>query len=273
MKNKDKVSELCGKLYDIAKAEPERRFHSLYDKIRRMDVLEHAWKSVMKNGGSPGIDGITISELKKNGIEPLLTEIQSELKTRTYKPSPLKRVYIPKANGKKRPLSIPTVKDRITQTAIKIIIEPIFETQFEPNSFGFRPDKSAHDAVDEIVKYLNYGCEHVIDADISACFDNIDKHKLMEQVAKRISDGAMLHIIRQFLDAGIMDDNEIHTQDKGTPQGSPLSPLLANIYLDQLDKKWKSSGLQNRYGEDAHLIRYADDCAPRRKWKGKHHAV
>ena len=259
MKDRDKVSELCGKLYDIAKTEPERRFHSMYDKIQRMDVLEHAWKSVMKNGGSPGIDGITISELKKNGIEPLLTEIQSELKTRTYKPSPLKRVYIPKANGKKRPLSIPTVKDRITQTAIKIIIEPIFETQFEPNSFGFRPDRSAHDAVDEIVKYLNFGCEHVIDADISACFDNIDKHKLMEQVAKRISDGAMLHIIRQFLDAGIMEDSEIHTQDKGTPQGSPLSPLLANIYLDQLDKKWKSSGLQNRYGENAHLIRYADD--------------
>jgi group II intron reverse transcriptase/maturase len=154
-------------------------------------------------------------------------------------------------------LSIPTVKDRITQTAIKIIIEPIFETQFEPNSFGFRPNKSAHDAVDEIVKYLNYGCEHVIDADISACFDNIDKHKLMEQVAKRISDGAMLHIIRQFLDAGIMEDNEIHTQDKGTPQGSPLSPLLANIYLDQLDKKWKQSGLWK--GENAHLIRYADD--------------
>ena len=259
MKNKDKVSELQGKLYDIAKAEPERRFHSLYDKIQRMDVLEHAWKSVMKNGGSPGIDGITISELKKNGIETLLTEIQSELKARTYQPSPLKRIYIPKTNGKQRPLSIPTVKDRITQTAIKIIIEPIFETQFEPNSFGFRPNKSAHDAVDEIVKYLNFGCEHVIDADISACFDNIDKHKLMEQVAKRISDGAMLHIIREFLDAGIMEDSEIHTQDKGTPQGSPLSPLLANIYLDQLDKKWKSSGLQNRYGEDAHLIRYADD--------------
>ena len=259
MKDRDKVSELCGKLYDIAKTEPERRFHSMYDKIQRMDVLEHAWKSVMKNGGSPGIDGVTISELKKDGIDQLLTEIQSELKTRTYKPSPLKRVYIPKANGKKRPLSIPTVKDRITQTAIKIIIEPIFETQFEPNSFGFRPDKSAHNAVDEIVKYLNFDCENIIDADISACFDNIDKHKLMEQIAKRISDGAMLHIIRQFLDAGIMEDNEIHSQDKGTPQGSPLSPILANIYLDQLDKQWKSSGLQNKYGEDAHLIRYADD--------------
>ena len=259
MKDKDKVSGLCRKLYDIVKAEPERRFHSLYDKIQRMDVLEHAWESVMKNGGSPGIDGIFIKELKTNGIEPLLKEIQSELKARTYRPSPLKRVYIPKANGKKRPLSIPTVKDRITQTAIKIIIEPIFEPQFEPNSFGFRPNKSAHNAVDEVVKYLNYGCENVIDADITACFDNIDKHKLMEQVARRISDGAMLHIIRQFLDVGIMEDNEVHSQDRGTPQGSPLSPLLANIYLDQLDKQWKASGLQNRYTEDAHLIRFCDD--------------
>ncbi len=259
MKDKDKVSELRGKLYDIAKADPERRFHSLYDKIQRMDVLKEAWESVMKNGGSPGIDGTTIEKLKKDGIDLLLKEIQSELKARTYTPSPLKRIYIPKANGKKRPLSIPTVKDRITQTAIKIIIEPIFEIQFEPNSFGFRPNKSAHDAVDEIVKYLNYGCEHVIDADISQCFDNIDKHKLMEQVARRISDGAMLHIIRLFLDAGIMEDNEVHSQDKGTPQGSPLSPLLANIYLDQLDKQWKASGLESRYREDAHLIRYADD--------------
>lgn len=257
MKDRDKVSELRGKLYDIAKAEPERRFHSLYDKIQRMDVLEHAWKSVMKNGGSPGIDGVTIRKLKTDGLDVLLAEIQAEPKARTYIPSPLKRVYIPKANGKKRPLSIPTVQDRITQTAIRIIIEPIFETQSEPNSFGFRPDKSAHDAVDEIVKYLSYGCEHVIDADILQRFDNIDKHRLMEQVARRILDGSHMHLIRQFLNAGIMEDNEIYSQERGTPQGSPLSPLLANIYLDQLDKQWKASGLWK--GENAHLIRYADD--------------
>lgn len=254
-----KVGELCGKLYDMAKANPERRFYSLYDKIWRMDVLEEAWETVRKNGGSPGIDGTTISEIKKAGMEALLNEIQSELRAGTYRPSPLRRVYIPKTNGKQRPLSIPTVKDRITQTAIKIIMEPIFESSFEQNSFGFRPNRSAHDAVDEIVKYLNYGCEKVIDADITGCFDNIDKNKLMEQVAKRIADGSLLSLIRQFLDAGIMEDNEIHTQDRGTPQGSPLSPLLANIYLDQLDKQWKSSDLPKRYNEDAHLIRYADD--------------
>ena len=131
MKNKDKVSELCGKLYDIAKAEPERRFHSLYDKIRRMDVLEHAWKSVMKNGGSPGIDGITISELKKNGIETLLTEIQSELKTKTYKPSPLKRVYIPKANGKKRPLSIPTAEVQVFNDLVNSIMSRLIWSETE----------------------------------------------------------------------------------------------------------------------------------------------
>ncbi len=256
---RDKVGELCGKLYDMAKANPKRRLHSLYDKTWRMDVLEKAWESVRKNGGSPGMDSVTIRDVKERGYKALLDEIQNELRTKTYTPSPLKRVYIPKANGKQRPLSIPTVKDRITQTAIKIIIEPIFEPQFEPYSFGFRPDRSAHNAVDEIVKYLNYGCENIIDADITACFDNIDKSRLMEQVATRISDGALLHLIRQFIDAGIMENNEIHQQDKGTPQGSPLSPLLANIYLDQMDKQWKQSHLSDRYSGDAHLIRYADD--------------
>ncbi len=228
---RDKVGELCGKLYDMVKANPKRRFHSLYDKTWRMDVLEKAWESVRKNGGSPGMDGVTIRDVKERGYKALLDEIQNELRTKTYTPSPLKRVCIPKANGKQRPLSIPTVKDRITQTAIKIIIEPIFEPQFEPYSFGFRPDISAHNTVDEMVKYLNYGCENIIDADITACFDNIDKSRLMEQVATRISDGALLNLIRQFIDAGIMENNEIHQQDKGTPQGSPLSPLLANICL------------------------------------------
>ncbi|MGC8630772.1 MAG: reverse transcriptase domain-containing protein [Thermoplasmata archaeon] len=183
---KDKVSELQRMLYDMAKADPNRRFHSLYDKIWRIDVLNAAWKQVKQNGGTYGVDHITIQDIKKNE-EAELAEIQTELRTKTFKPSPLRRAYIPKSNGKMRGLGIPTIKDRIVQTAIKIVIEPIFESGFEPNSYGFRPDKSAHDAVDNIAKYLNFGCENVIDADITGCFDNIPKHELMEQISKRIS--------------------------------------------------------------------------------------
>ena len=260
------VSEFCSMLYEMAKTDSSRRFHSLYDKVQRMDFLEEAWKQVSENDGSAGTDGMTIRSISEQGAQQLLELIQQELRERTYSPSPLRRVWIPKSNGKKRGLGIPTVKDRIVQTAVKMVIEPLFECDFEPFSYGFRPNKSAHDAVDEIVKYLNFGCEHVVDADITACFDNIPKHNLMMQIAKRISDGALLHLIRQFLDAGIMEDNEIHTQERGTPQGSPLSPLLANIFLDQLDKQWKHSLLWMKSSADAHLVRYADDRAPRRKW-------
>ncbi len=253
------VSEMCSMLYEMAKTDSARRFHSLYDKICRMDFLLEAWKQVKENGGSAGTDGITVRSILEQGEQQLLEQIQQELSERTYRPSPVRRVWIPKPNGKKRGLGIPTVRDRIVQTAVKIVIEPLFECDFEPFSYGFRPGRSAHDAVDEIVKYLNFGCEHVVDADITTCFDNIPRHDLMMRIAKRISDGAMLHLIRQFLDAGIMEDNEIHTQEKGTPQGSPLSPLLANIFLDQLDKQWKHSLIWMRNNGDAHLIRYADD--------------
>lgn len=246
-------------LYEMAKTDSSRRFHSLYDKVWRMDFLQEAWKQVSENGGSAGTDGTTIRSISEQGERQLLEQIQQELKTRTYRPSPVKRVWIPKPNGKRRGLGIPTVRDRIVQTAVKIVIEPLFECDFEPFSYGFRPGRSAHDAVYEIVKYLNFGCEHVVDADITACFDNIPGHDLMMQIAKRISDGAMLHLIRQFLDAGIMEEGELHTQERGTPQGSPLSPLLANIFLDQLDKQWKHSLLWMRSSADAHLIRYADD--------------
>ena len=250
------AGELRKMLYDMAKAEPKRRFHSLYDKVYRMDILEEAWKSVRSNRGSPGVDGMSIGDAESEQ-DSMLSGLHSDLKEGTYIPSPLKRVYIPKAGGKKRGLAIPTVRDRIIQTAVKMIIEPIFEAQFEPYSFGFRPGKSTHNAVNEVAKYLNYGCEHVIDADIRGCFDNIPRNLLMDQISKRISDGAILRLIRQIIDAGIMENNEIISMEKGTPQGSPLSPLLANIFLDQLDKAWRFSGL--RRGSDAHLIRYADD--------------
>ena len=252
------VDELRKMLYDMAKAEPKRRFHSLYDKVCGMDQLREAWKSVRNNHGSPRLDGMSIEDVDRES-DAILAGLRSDLTEGRYIPSPLERVYIPKSNGKMRGLAIPTVRDRIVQAALKMVIEPIFETQFESYSFGFRPGKSAHDAVNEVARYLNYGCEHVIDADIRGCFDNIPRNRLMKQISSWISDGSVLKLIRLILDAGIMEDSEIVNTEKGTPQGSSLSPFLANIFLDQLDKEWRFSGLARGRGVDAHLIRYADD--------------
>jgi RNA-directed DNA polymerase len=254
-----RVSELQRSLCRAAKAERARRFHSLYDKLYRGDVLTEAWNRVRANKGAAGTDAKTIDDIEKEGVGAFLSQIAEELRERTYRPSPLRRVWIPKPNGKKRGLGIPTVKDRVVQTAAKLLLEPIFEQDFEPNSYGFRPDKSAHDAVMEVVKWLNFGCEQVIDADITACFDTIPKGRLIERVAARVVDGSMLHLVKQWLDAGILDGGIMTKQEEGTPQGSPISPLLANIYLDQLDKAWMRSGLPSRERADAHLVRYADD--------------
>jgi len=254
-----RVSELQQSLCRAAKADNVRRFHSLYDKLYREDILTEAWNRVRANKGAAGTDGKTIDDIEKEGVDAFLSQIAKELSERTYKPSPLRRVWIPKPNGKRRGLGIPTVKDRVVQTAAKLLLEPIFEQDFEPNSYGFRPDKSAHGAVMEVVKWLNFGCEQVIDADIMACFDTIPKGRLIEQVARRVVDGSMLHLVKQWLDAGILDGGIVAKQGEGTPQGSPISPLLANIYLDQLDKDWMRSGMSSRERADAHLVRYADD--------------
>lgn len=257
-----KVEELRATLYRVAKTEPKRRFHALYDKVCRPDVLQEAWAQVRANGGAAGVDGKTIEEIEQASGPALVDTLRRELVERTYRPSPVKRVWIPKANGKLRGLGIPTVRDRVVQTAVKLVLEPIFEAGFEPNSFGFRPGRSAHHAVREVVKYLNYGCERVVDADITGCFDNIPKGRLMEQVAKRVADGSVLSLVRMFLDAGIVEGDSLSNPEAGTPQGSPLSPLLANIYLDQLDKAWERTGATHpgsRWRADAHLVRYADD--------------
>lgn len=254
-----KVGELQEALYRAAKADVDRRFHALHDKLWRPDVLQEAWAKVRANGGAAGVDGKTIREVEDESVPRFLEGLARELKDQTYRPSPLRRVWIPKPNGKKRGLGIPTVKDRVAQAAVKLLLEPIFEADFEPFSFGFRPGRSAHDAVAEVVKYLNFGCEHVVDADISGCFDNIPKDRLLRAVARRVSDGALLKLIRQWLDCGLVEGESFQNPDRGTPQGSPLSPLLANIYLDRLDKGWRRCGLAARERANAHLVRYADD--------------
>ena len=255
----DRVRELQETLYRAAKANAGRRFHALYDKLYRTDVLAEAWAKVRANGGSPGVDEKTIEETEREGVPQWLEGLARELKEKRYRPSPLRRVRVPKPNGGVRRLGVPTVRDRVVQTAAKLVMEPIFEADFEPNSYGFRPGKSAHDAVAEVVKWLNFGCEQVIDADIAACFDRLPKAKVMDAVERRVVDGAMLKLIRQWLDCGVQEGETIEHSDRGTPQGSPLSPLLANVYLDRLDKGWKDSGLTSRVGANAHLVRYADD--------------
>ena len=259
----DKIQELQRKLYLKAKSEPNFRFYALYDKMYRMDVLMKAWQRVRANRGAQGIDGKTIKDIEEEGADDFLKGIQQELKTKEYRPQPARRVYIPKPDGRQRPLSIPTIKDRVVQMATKIIIEPIFEADFEDNSYGFRPKKSAQQATKEIHKYLNYGLTKVIDADLEDCFGSIPHQEMLNMVARRIVDGKMLWLIKLFLKAGVMEQGKISKEETGTPQGGVISPLLANIYLDRMDKGWKPL---SKY---ARLIRYADDLVIMTKYNAE----
>ena len=251
--NTDKVQELQRKLYLKAKSQPDFRFYALYDKVYRKDVLVKAWQKVRANHGSPGIDGVTIKEIEEKGVGGFLKGIQEELGRKKYRPSPARRVYIPKPDGRQRPLSIPTIKDRVVQMALKLVIEPIFEADFEDNSYGYRPRKSAQQAALEVRKFLSWGLTKVIDADLEDCFGSIPHRHLVDIIARRIVDGKLLWLIKLFLKAGVMEQGQVKVDEKGTPQGGVISPLLANIYLDQIDKGWKPL---NKF---AHLIRYADD--------------
>jgi len=263
----ESIRTLQRKLYRKAKQEPACRFHALYDKVYRADILSHAYRLVRANKGSAGIDGITFEAIEENeGAPAFIGELEAALKTKTYKPDPVKRVMIPKSDGSQRPLGIPTIRDRVAQMAVKLVIEPIFEADFCETSYGFRPKKSAHDAVDDVAYAMNTGYTEIIDADLSKYFDTIPHSNLMATVAERICDGEILRLIQMWLKAPIMEVDKDGTKRnigggkgnrKGTPQGGVISPLLSNLYLHILDRIWERNNLQQRLG--AHIVRYADD--------------
>jgi len=250
----EKVRQLQRRLWVCAKTSKTRRFHALYDRICRSDVLWEAWKRVRSNKGAAGVDETTLRSIEERGVKQFLEGIQAELKAGRYRPSPVKRRWIPKADGKQRPLGIPTVRDRVIQMAAKLVIEPIFEADFQPSSYGFRPKKSATQALEAIREAGNRGHSFVVDADIQGYFDSIDRKTLMELVKERISDRRVLKLIHQWLEAGVMEDGTVRETLAGTPQGGVISPLLANIYLNKLDRIWAA-----RCSSLGVLVRYADD--------------
>jgi RNA-directed DNA polymerase len=250
----DNVRTLQRRLWVAAKQRPERRFHALMDRIWRSDVLWEAWERVRKNRGSAGIDRETIAEVEQRGVEQLLGELQAELRAGKYRPKAVLRRYIPKADGRKRPLGIPTVRDRVVQAAARIVLEPIFEADFCDSSWGFRPKRSATGALETLRVEATRGGNHVLDADIKDYFGTIDHERLMKLVGKRISDRRVLKLVKGWLEAGVMDEGREEKPTAGTPQGGVISPLLSNIYLNVLDATWR-----RRCSHLGVLVRYADD--------------
>lgn len=250
---RDKVQVLQRTLYRAAKADPGRRFHALYDKVYRRDVLERAWEQVRRNRGAAGIDWITITDVEEYGVTRLLDELGTDLKAGRYRPLPARRVLIDKpGSSEQRPLSIPTVRDRIVQAAMKIVIESVFEADFLPCSFGFRPKRGAHDALQVLIDETWRGQRWVVETDIASCFETIPHDRLMQAIEERIIDRQVLKLLRAMLRAGVMEDGTVRRAVTGTPQGGVISPLLANVYLHRLDRAWKASGR-------GVLVRYVDD--------------
>jgi len=249
----DKVRALQHTLYRAAKADPGRRFHTLMDKVLRRDVLWRAWVAVRRNDGAPGIDRTTLDQVEQYGVTRLLDELAVELREGRYRPLPARRVFIPKpGTSEQRPLSIPAVRDRIVQAAVKIVLEPVFEADFLPCSFGFRPKLGQHDALQVVIDEAWRGRRWVVETDIANCFEAIPKDRLMQAVEERVADQSVLKLLRVILRAGVMDVGVVRHSVTGTPQGGVISPLMCNVYLHRLDRVWDSR---------AHgvLVRFADD--------------
>jgi len=260
-----KIRELQIKLYRKAKNEPGYRFYMLYDKIWREDILAHAYAQARANKGAPGVDGQTFEQVESVGLEEWLTGIRQELRNKTYQPQPVRRVMIPKPGGGERPLGIPSIKDRVVQTAAKIVLEPIFEADMEPSAYGYRPKRSAQDAIRKVHKLVCEGYTDVVDADLSKYFDNIPHCELLQCVAQRIVDRDVLRLIKMWLQAPVEERDEngkrrlTGGKDRhcGTPQGGVASPLLANLYMNRLLKGWRNTKRGEQF--DAHIVNYADD--------------
>jgi group II intron reverse transcriptase/maturase len=260
------VQKLQTALHDKAKGSSKFRFYALYDKVYREDVLVFAYECCQANGGAAGVDGQTFEDIEEYGVRKWLDELAQELKSRTYRPQPVRRVWIPKPDGKQRPLGVPAIKDRVVQTAAVLVLEPIFEADLQPEQYAYRPDRSALDAVRQVHKLLNTGHEQIVDADLSGYFDSIPHADLMKSVARRVVDGAMLHLIKMWLEAPVEETDEKgnthrstrnRDEGRGTPQGAPISPLLSNLYMRRFVLGWKKLGHEKRLA--AYIVNYADD--------------
>jgi RNA-directed DNA polymerase len=266
----ESVQKLQAALHDKAKKSPDFRFYALYDKVFRKDVLRFAYECCKANGGAAGVDNQTFEEIEAYGAERWLDELTQELKSRTFRPLPVRRVFIPKPGGQQRPLGVPAIRDRAVMMAAVLVLDPIFEADLQPEQYAYRRGRSALDAVRHVHKLINTGHQEIVDADLASYFDHLPHSELLKSVARRVVDGAMLHLIKMWLKAPVEETDDRgrkhrstrnRDEGRGSPQGSPISPLLSNLYMRRFVLGWKKLGHEKRLG--AYIVNYADDRAPR----------